>query len=102
MAVPSIPAVSKEYVHVAITSDVTLDTQAVEFAYLAGSATPDDATTWLAAAWAGDPSPVRTAQSLIGPGSAAGELAVGLWNVYVRVTDTAEIPVRFAGQIKIV
>jgi hypothetical protein len=99
--VPSIPAVSTEYVHVPVTSDVTLSGQAVEFAYLA-ALPPDDATTWTAAEWEGNAGTTRSARSLIGPVSDYGELAAGTYTVWVRVTDETEIPVRPAGTIKVI
>lgn len=96
----SISAVSKEYLHVEVTSDVSLDTQPVEFAFLtAGS--PDGATVWTAAEWEGTAGTTRTARLLIGP-SASVELTAGSYAVWVRITDTTEAPVRNAGSITIV
>jgi hypothetical protein len=100
--VPKIPAVSVEYVHVPVTSDVQLDTQAVQIVFLGATASPTDATTWNDAEWEGSAGTTRSARILIGTGSDVGELAAGTWSVWVKVTDTPEVPVRSAGTIQTV
>lgn len=96
-----IPAVSTEYVHVPVTASVLLDTQAVELAFLTTTQPPDDATTWVSATWQGDPDKNRTCRVLVGPATPT-PLAPGTITVWVRVHDTPEIPVRQAGQIKVI
>ena len=95
-----IPAVSVEYLHIPVTSDVTLDAQPVSLAFTATAVRLDDAVMWNDAEWAGDPGTSRTCRLLTGPGAAAAP-GPGIWNVWVKVTSSPEIPVRHAGQIKI-
>lgn len=95
---PTIPAVSVEYIFVPVTSSVVLDTQTVEFAFLTSA--PDADTSWIAATWVGEAAKTRSARVLIGPGSAV-PLAPGTYQVWVRVHDTPEVPVRLAGSLKI-
>lgn len=94
----TIPAVSIEYLHVPVTASVLLDAQTVELTVLTGA--PDETTSWIAATWTGDAATTRTARLLIGPGTQV-PLATGTWQVWVRVTDTPEVPVRSAGTLKI-
>lgn len=90
----TIPAASTEYLHGLVTASVTLDTQAVEVAFVTPSnAFPTDATAWISAAWIGDPGTSRNWQILIGPSSTT-ILASGAYAVWVRVHDEPEIPVR--------
>lgn len=103
----SIPATSREYVHVPVRAqsaglpvDVSADT--VEMAFQAGSTAPAPGD-WRAASWDVDSTitPARyRAQCLVGPGGTV-ELAAGVYSVWVRVTDAPEIPVRRAGQLRI-
>lgn len=90
----TIPAVSTEYLHGPVTANVALDTQVVEVAFITpSSATPNDTTSWVTATWEGGAATTRTWRVLIGPGTPA-PLAVGSYGVWVRITDTPEVPVR--------
>lgn len=90
----TIPAVSTEYLHGPVTASATLDTQTVEVAFVTpASAVPSDATSWITATWEGGAATTRTWRVLIGPGSAA-PLAAGSYGVWVRITDTPEVPIR--------
>lgn len=91
------PAESTEYVEATITSDVTLNTQPVEFAILTSA--PVDATTWTAGAWVGSAATTRVARILVGPDAGALDPGVGRYRVYVRVDDTPEKPVIDAGSL---
>jgi hypothetical protein len=103
----SIPATSREYVQVPVRAlsaglPVDLSADTVEMAFLTSSAAPTSGD-WRAASWDVDStgSPARyRAQCLVGPGGTA-ELAAGVYNVWVRVTDNPEVPVRRAGQLRI-
>lgn len=99
MSTASIPAVSVEYVHVPITSDTTLDEQVVELAFIK-TGTPSADTEWFAAEWEDTAALERTCRLLVGPGTGV-VLAAGSWTVWVRVTDSVEVPVREAGRIRI-
>jgi hypothetical protein len=79
-----------EYLSVSVTADVTLDTQPVEFSF--------DRSTWHAATWLGTAGTTRSAQVLLDETNLP---SVGNWPVFVRVTDSPEIPVMLAGGIKV-
>ncbi len=80
-----------EYLDVTVTCDVELGSQAVAISF--------DRDTWLNAAWIGSAGTTRTCRVLVADANLpAGRDA----NVFVRVTDTPEIPVILAGPIKIV
>jgi hypothetical protein len=96
MATVSRPAESKEYVEASVTADVELGAQVVEFAILAGA--PVDGTTWTAGAWIGTAGTTRTARILVGQGGTL-DPGPGNYTVFVRVTDTPEIPVIPAGSL---
>lgn len=70
---------------------VTFDQQAVAISF--------DAETWLAATWVGAAGTSRTCQVLMGDSNALPSR--GSWPVYVRVTDTPEIPIVRAGSLEI-
>lgn len=90
-----ISSASVEYVRVPISAreagsavDPTADT--VTMAFTAGT-TP---TTWIAATWETDTTTTPTtyyARTLVGPGNTV--LAAGTWTVWVKVTDSPEVPV---------
>lgn len=80
-----------EYLTVLVTSDVDLTDQPVEISL--------DRQNWYTASWIGIAGPQRRAQVLMGgdnpwPGAR-------VWPVYVRFTDTPEIPLLHAGDIKV-
>lgn len=73
------------------TSDV------VQMAFTSGTGQP---STWFTGTWETDQG-AYVALCLIGPGTTAGQLAAGVWNVWVKVTDNPEVPVIRAGQIQV-
>lgn len=76
-----------EYLEVTVNAqNVTLNTQVVEFSF--------DNETWTTAAWTGSAANVRTAQLLLTPATTPPDRNN---KVYVRVTDSPEIPDLFAG-----
>lgn len=89
----TVSAASKEYIHGPVTASVVLDTQTVEIAFTAKTASVDDTTAWVPAEWEGDPGTTRSWRLLIGPGTAT-PLSPGVYQVWVRVTDVTEAPVR--------
>jgi hypothetical protein len=106
--IPELSTASLEYVQVAISAeeagtavDPTADT--VQMAFIAGATAPVTGD-WKTASWTTDPTtypPTYRAQCLVGP-SGTVTLAAGTWTVWVKVTDSPEIPVKRAGQIKVV
>lgn len=101
-------AASLEYVRVPMAVeksgapyDPTADT--VVMAFIAGPAAPTSGD-WKTASWDTDAStypPTYYAQCLVGPGGTV-TLAAGTWTVWVKVTDSPEVPVKRAGQMKVV
>lgn len=90
----TIPAVSTEYLHGPVTASVTLDAQPIQVAFVTpASATPSDTTAWVGAEWEGTAGTTRTWRVLIGPGTSS-PLAAGTYAVWMKLTDTPEIPVR--------
>lgn len=99
---------SLEYVRVPMASEragapynPTGDT--VVMAFIAGPAAPTSGD-WKTASWDTDAStypPTYIAQCLVGPGGTV-TLAAGTWTVWVKVTDSPEVPVKRAGQMKVV
>ena len=93
------PAISLEYLPVAISGDVELDDQPVRFAFMpdgAGSPGDDD---WITAAWTGDAGMTRTARLLVGPEGDYVPVPGGVVGWY-KVTDDPEIPARPFGYIR--
>lgn len=89
--IATIPRLSREYVLVPVTEagGAVLTALPVALAFTDG-AEPAEAD-WKTATWSGD-----GARVLVGPGGAV-ELAAATWSVWIRVTDTTEIPIRQAG-----
>ena len=79
-----------EYLSVTVYAGVTLDAQVVALSF--------DRSTWISAAWTGTAATQRQARALINAGNIP---AVGTYAVYVRVTDSPEIPVMAAGQVTV-
>lgn len=75
---------------VSVTSDMEIDLQPVHISF--------DRTTWLPATWLGAPGLQRTCQVLIDDTNIPAHTAP----VYVRVTDTPEIPILKAGFVTII
>jgi hypothetical protein len=100
---------SKEYVKVPVSakesgSAVNPTGDTVNMA-VTTAADGDAVTSWATASWETDStvSPAKYyARVLIGPGSNIGQLAIGIYNVFVKITDSPEVPIKYAGQIEIV
>lgn len=78
---------SVEYLDVVVTADVSLDAQAVAISF--------DRTTWLTATWQGSAGQTRTA-SILGNDSNLPNLS---GPVFIKVTDSPEVPVQRAGYL---
>lgn len=101
------PASSLAYVLVPIGTkqsgvevDPTNDT--VEMAFVAQGAVPGS-SDWHAGSWETDTSqfsPIYYARCLVGPAGTVA-LTAQVWDCYVRITDSPEIPVLPAGQIRV-
>lgn len=83
---------SFEYLSIPVSANVTLS-QTVQVAITRDQ---PEAGDWQTATWQGSAGTTRTAR--IGP---IGPLATGDWLVFVRITDSPEIPVLLAGSLLI-
>lgn len=92
--IPTIPSSSVEYIKATVTGNYTTS-MAVVMAIVTADSEPVSAD-WKTAAW-----DVTDAKILIGTGSAVGALVEGLYDVWVKITATPEIPVIRSGRIKI-
>jgi hypothetical protein len=103
-----ISTASLEYVRVRVAATsagaaVNPTSDAVSMAFIAGAAAPVSGD-WKTASWDTDATttPVTyRAQCLVGP-SGTVTLAAGTYTVWVKVTDSPEVPVRRAGQLRVV
>ena len=77
-----------EYLTATLTATVTLDAQPVAFSF--------DGVTYTSASWVGAAAKRRKAQILLNAGNWPG---AGTRTVYVKVTDSPEIPVINVGQV---
>ena len=104
----SISTLSTVYIQVPVYNtegiDPTGDT--VNFAFVgpfnttsqAADNPPTSSTTWYTGTW--DSGTPYTARVLVGSGGVT-TLAVGAYQVYVRVTDSPEVPVLWSGPIQV-
>jgi hypothetical protein len=85
---------STEYILVAVTASVVVTGDPVALAFTAPGADPVSGD-WLTGSWVNG-----KARILVGPGGAK-TLTAGSWDLWVRVTDNPEIPVRRVDQITV-
>jgi hypothetical protein len=78
-----------EYLKAVVTCDFTLDAQPVAIRL--------DSGAWQPATWVGAAGLVRTAEALVDFAS----VTPGRHTVYVKVTDTPEVPILSAGPIHV-
>lgn len=79
-----------EYLEALVTCDMELDTQPVAFSF--------DRETWHTAEWIGSAGLIRTARLLVGD---MVPLPTRSGPLYVRITNTPEIPIIWAGTLRI-
>ena len=103
-AVGSISAISTEYVKVRV-SQTTAGTvynptsDVVQFAFLTSQSATPITSDWKSGSW--ETAGTRYyARCLIGP-SGTVVLAKGTYYVWLKITDSPEIPVRLIGQVRI-
>lgn len=92
-----IPQGSKEYVSATVTADVTLNAQTVEVAIRDGS--QGAAFVWLPAQWVGPSGTTRQCRTTSPVDFTAVAYPTTPYEVYVRVTDSPEIPIVHAGTL---
>ena len=90
---------STQYVQVQVTArsasgyDPTGDTVQFAFTPLTYPQTQPGSGDWHAGSWATFPGPAYWAQCLAGPANGGISLAVGTYQVWVKITDNPEVPV---------
>ena len=95
---------STEYVQVSAAftvsgSPVNPTNDAVQMAFMAGGALPGT-SDWHAAVWETAGSAYYV-QCLVGPANGGVVLAPGMYEIWVRITDNPEVPVRSPDQLSI-
>lgn len=100
-----IHSLSKEYIKVPVSVEVngadydpTGDTVEFSFTTFADDADP---TAWNIGDWETDPGPPIRYYGRVVIGTGGVVLAVGKYHVWVRITDSPEIPVRLVGVLTI-
>ena len=71
----------------------------IQMAFMTGTTKPS-LSDWKTGSWDTAPGPVYLAQVLIGPGSSI-VLGVGVYTVWLKITDSPEIPVDNVGYLTI-
>lgn len=107
MPVAEISAASLEYVRVPVAAQssgiaVNPTADVVQLAFMSGRTNPATGD-WKAASWDTDVTtvpPTYRARCLVGPGGAV-TLSPGTYLVWVKVTDSPEMPVKPAGPLKV-
>lgn len=94
-----VSSLSKQYVTVPVAEVITAGDPTGDVVSLAFPAVGQEPSSFIAGQWLTE-SGVYYAQALVGPGTSA-ELAVGYYDVYVKVTDSPEVPVLRSGLLEI-
>jgi len=92
-------SLSTPYVQTLITvqsaSSYNPTSDTVQFAFPALTYPPASPTNWVTGSWVTYPGPAYWAQCLVGPAAGAGgtALSLGTYQVWVKITDSPEVPV---------
>ena len=89
MTTPTYIVGTVEYLKAQVTCDFALNTQAVAIRI--------DTGAWVTATWIGSAGLVRTAEALVN----FATVAAGRHEVYVKITDSPEVPILSAGAIHV-
>jgi hypothetical protein len=65
----------------------------VQFSFTADTYPTTQPVTWHSASWVTFPGPAYWAECLVGPENSGVSLALGLYQVWVKVTSSPEVPV---------
>ena len=105
MADLTLPAATLEYVRFPVRATVngaaynpTADV--VTFAFLTAELTQPTAPDWKSGSWESGANGTYLARCLVGP-SGTVTLAAGVYYVWIKVTDSPEVPVMLAGTVEI-
>ena len=103
MARRSMSALSTDYDRWAVTASTSPTADLVQFAYLAAGSNPPASGDWFAGVWEADPLPTGewVAKALLGPGPGGHPLAQGMYDVWVKITDSPTIPVYQIGTLTV-
>lgn len=105
-------AIGTQYVEVPVTNTEGIDPTGdnVYFAFIGPYASttqaaqypPTSSTTWYQGTWAADVGSPYTARILVGPGL-GGVLALttGIYQVYVKIQSSPEVPVAWSGPLEV-
>lgn len=102
-----ISTTSLEYVRVqvdAIKNGAVYDptTDVVAFAFLdRGKGNDLSGASWLVGSWETSPAGTHYARCLIGPGGGVATLAAGAYSVWVKISDSPEIPIKKSGALTV-
>ena len=101
----TISSLSLEYVKVPVTAVVngldhnpTADTVAMAFTAVGTSPVSGN---WRAGSWE-TYTGLYFARCLVGASPGTGALAVGFYNVWLKVTDNPEVPIKLAGTLEVI
>ena len=99
----SLSALSLEYLRYQVTANVlgvpytpTADT--VQFAFPATGVAP---SSWFSGSWETVGGSTYFARCLVGPSGGVVTLAAGNYDVYIKITDSPEVPVRKVGTLTV-
>lgn len=92
MSEVKVVAGSVEYLYADIRADHNIGTQAVAMSV----STSEAPGTFATAEWVGTPGKYAAARVLLD-----GSLTAGLYHVFVKITDTPEIPIIYVGRLRV-
>lgn len=94
-----VSSLSKQYVTVPVSEVITGGNPTSDVVALSFPAAGQEPSAYVSGQWLTEGG-IYYAQALVGPGTSAN-LAVGFYDVYVKVTDSPEIPVLKSGLLEI-
>jgi hypothetical protein len=91
-----------EYLYSTITAESDPTGDVVQWAFTDGRQWPTSDTPWIDAEWEpGSTGNVARTRLLVGPENSGHVVPLGFYSAWVRITDTPEVPVKFAGYLTI-
>jgi hypothetical protein len=89
---------STVYVQIPVTAQGTAGAwnptgDTVQFAFTPVTYPVTSPTSWAAGTWATFPGPAYRALCLVGPGAGGTALSIGTWQVWLKISDSPEVPV---------
>ena len=88
---------STQYLQVLVTTQApagynpTSDT--VQMAFTPLTYPPTSPASWVSGSWSAFPGPAYWAQALVGPANGGTALSLGTYQVWLKITDSPEVPV---------